>query len=331
MDKKQFYSTSRQRPTTRRLRTLIEALDDIQEHQYDASVVVLPPEAGDNGADSDIEQTDENQLNEEYLHEPAGEVELFINESGDASDDDTSDDEPLSKKSKNKEKEKPKWKKNEKFDHSIVDKDLESLSERYPLLGKREPIDIWNLLMDQSILELIVQQSKLYAHRDKNFPEFDLSMSDLRRFIGILILSGYHIVPEESHYWSTDTDLGVSVVSQSMSLKRFLQIKKFIHLADNTALQQGNKVAKVTPVYDKINENLLQFGVFHKNLSFDESMVPYTLGGLELKCTSKENLFDMGIRFGVYVLLTDFLITFRYTQAKLKVPAQISLFLLDHV
>ena len=30
---------------------------------------------------------------------------------------------------------------------------------------------------------------KAVAHRDKNFPEFDLSMSDLRRFIGILVLS----------------------------------------------------------------------------------------------------------------------------------------------
>jgi len=57
--------------------------------------------------------------------------------------------------------------------------------------------------------------------------------------------------------------------------ERFQEIKRFLHLADNTALEQRNKVAKVSPIYNKINANLHQVAVFHKMLSIDESMVQY--------------------------------------------------------
>lgn len=90
-----------------------------------------------------------------------------------------------------------------------------------------------------------------------------------------MILSGYYPLPDETHYWSSDPDLSVAAVSECMSLKRFQQIKRFLHLADNTALEQGNKVAKVRPIYNKINANFHQFAVFHKMLSIGESMFPY--------------------------------------------------------
>jgi len=58
-------------------------------------------------------------------------------------------------------------------------------------------------------------------------------------------------------------------------LKRFQQIKHYFHVADNRHLEQGNEVAKIKPLYDALNNNLTQFGVFHEQLSIDKSMVPY--------------------------------------------------------
>jgi len=40
----------------------------------------------------------------------------------------------------------------------------------------------------------------LYARTDKNDPNFNISVADVRQFCGILLLSGYHTLPEESHY-----------------------------------------------------------------------------------------------------------------------------------
>ena len=48
------------------------------------------------------------------------------------------------------------------------------------------------------------------------------------------------------------------------------------HLVDNRELENSsNKVAKGAPIYDTLNSALVQYGIFHKFFSGDESMVPY--------------------------------------------------------
>ncbi|KAJ4435821.1 hypothetical protein ANN_18440 [Periplaneta americana] len=37
----------------------------------------------------------------------------------------------------------------------------------------------------------------------------------------------------------------------------------------------GDKLGKISPLYDELNDNLQEYGIFHKQLSIDESMVPY--------------------------------------------------------
>ena len=95
------------------------------------------------------------------------------------------------------------------------------------------------------------------------------------RFIGVLFLSGYSRLPHTKHYWSVEEDLGVPVASQSMSRNRFTTIKRYLHLVDNSALEETDKGAKVKPFFELITEKLIQFSVFAKHLSVDEQMCPY--------------------------------------------------------
>ena len=52
-------------------------------------------------------------------------------------------------------------------------------------------------------------------------------------------------------------------------------MKKYLHLADNDKLPEGDKVAKISPLYDELNKSLIKFGVHNQLLSVDEAMVPY--------------------------------------------------------
>ena len=52
-------------------------------------------------------------------------------------------------------------------------------------------------------------------------------------------------------------------------------MKRYIHCADNKNLQPGDKMAKISPMYNKLNQQLVQYGMFHDLLSVDESMVSY--------------------------------------------------------
>ena len=77
----------------------------------------------------------------------------------------------------------------------------------------------------------------------------------------LFLLSGYHHFPEEDHHWSNCEDLGVPIVSKAMSRASFRNIKRHIHFADNHNVEQGNKIAKVAPVYTSVNATLAKFGV----------------------------------------------------------------------
>jgi hypothetical protein len=161
-----------------------------------------------------------------------------------------------------------------RFDKQFVDWSVVSLTETYPILQNLQPMAFFDFMFDEDMFHLLVNQTLLYASADKNDPDFTVSVASVRQFCGIIPLSGYHTLPEECHYWSNQLDLGVMAVSEATSLKRFQAIKCYFHVADNRQLEQGNKVAKVKPLYDALNKNPTQFGAFHKNLSIDDSMVP---------------------------------------------------------
>ncbi|XP_066969104.1 piggyBac transposable element-derived protein 3-like [Macrobrachium rosenbergii] len=82
-----------------------------------------------------------------------------------------------------------------------------------------------------------------------------------------------------------------------MSRNRFQEIKKFLHCADNANL--GNeKMAKVKPLYDLLNENIRQFGIPHEILSIDESMTPY-YGRHSCKQFARQKPIRFGFKSGI--------------------------------
>ena len=85
-----------------------------------------------------------------------------------------------------------------------------------------------------------------------------------------MLLSGYNSLPQERLYWSNDEDVGVNLVKKKMSRSRFLEIKRYLHLADNNNVIEDDKLAKIRKYLDLLNRNFTQFGAFSQNLSIDE-------------------------------------------------------------
>jgi len=59
-------------------------------------------------------------------------------------------------------------------------------------------------------------------------------------------------------------------VSDLMTRNKFEAIKRNFHLANNEDLNAKDNAAKVRPLYDMLNTNLKQFGIFKQDLSVDE-------------------------------------------------------------
>ena len=74
--------------------------------------------------------------------------------------------------------------------------------------------------------------------------------------------------------------MDVSCVRRCMSRNRYLEIKRYLHINDNSQLQdipaeERDKLFKIRPLIDQLNENILRYDVFSEDLSIDEQMVRY--------------------------------------------------------
>ena len=101
----------------------------------------------------------------------------------------------------------------------------------------------WSCLFTDANFDNLVEQTQLYAIRDKGNHNF------------------YQMIPKGYQF------IGIRV------LYRFIGI--LVHVADNKNLVEGSKIAKMKPLYDAFNMILKQFGIWHDKLSIKKRMVPY--------------------------------------------------------
>ncbi|KAL4104080.1 hypothetical protein QTP88_019393 [Uroleucon formosanum] len=131
----------------------------------------------------------------------------------------------------------------------------------------------------------IVDQSNLYSQQcGKNL---NLNVDELKAFLGILIIMGFNKLPSIRIYWSADENFYNPRIANVMTQKRFLNILRYIHLNDNSVMPQRgsptfDKLYKIRPMIDYLNDAFAKHFSPDKHLSCDESMVVFK-GRSEIK------------------------------------------------
>ena len=146
-----------------------------------------------------------------------------------------------------------------------------------PIYSELEPIDYFYLMFGKESFDILKDQSNLYSAQVNPNRPMNISDTEIRQFIGILIISGVYSFPQQRFYWMDGTRVQ-SIVS-AMSRDRFLLIKRFLHVVDNTIQPNQNdsdydKAFKVRPLLNIVKEN---FRKIHKeeNLCVDEQIIPF--------------------------------------------------------
>lgn len=78
----------------------------------------------------------------------------------------------------------------------------------------------------------------------------------------------------ERMYWENAEDCRVNIVSQALS-RQYMDIKRNLHLADNTTVHTCDQFYKLRRYMQLLNEIFSKFGVFSHSLRVDEQMIPY--------------------------------------------------------
>ena len=135
-------------------------------------------------------------------------------------------------------------------------------------------------------------ESTNYA-RLKDNHMFTMTVEKLKSFLAILLVSRYAGLPRQEMYWERREDCHNLVVSAMMTKTEFLECKRYLHLADNNALNSSDKFAKVRPLFNAINKQCVWNYQPTQHVSVDEFMVPY-FG----KLGAKQYIHGKPIKFG---------------------------------
>lgn len=78
-------------------------------------------------------------------------------------------------------------------------------------------------------------------------------------------------------YWSSSSLIRLPLIAESMNLKRFEKLKRYIHFIDNDALPENNKdiFIKIRPVIQSLNDSFGQVSSPTENVAIDEMIIPF--------------------------------------------------------
>ena len=111
-----------------------------------------------------------------------------------------------------------------------------------------------------------------------------VTIPEMKKFIGTLLLMGIVYKPDLHMYWSTDIYYSTPAFSKIMKRDRFYLILKFLHFNNNETVDPENpdRLHKVRPLIELLRERFRKVYSPGKNLSVDESLVLYK-GRLKFK------------------------------------------------
>ena len=147
-------------------------------------------------------------------------------------------------------------------------------------------VDFFQLFVDNRMLGNILRETNCYAcqsllARNKDVRSWkEISLEELKAFLGLLICMSIHRLPSLRDYWSSDWVLGVPAFAKIMPRNRFLEIWNNLHLCDNSQMPQPgepnfDKLFKVREFLNDLNTNFRINYNPHREQAVDEAMIKY--------------------------------------------------------
>ena len=101
-------------------------------------------------------------------------------------------------------------------------------------------------------------------------------MSEIKAYLGFLIIMGINRLPEIRDYWAMDTKLHNSFIASRITRDRFEEISRYLHFVDNTTLPMRgapgfHRLQKILPIVTALKERYLRAYNPHPQNTIDEA------------------------------------------------------------
>ncbi len=150
-------------------------------------------------------------------------------------------------------------------------------------VGVTDPVSCFLLLLPQQFYDTLLIETNRYADQQRALKNDGSSWNPITReelmaFIGVNIAMGIISLPCLDDYWSTDPILCHSWFRIVMPRNRFRQILRYVHVVNNAnppnrTIPDYDKLWKVRPILNVLEENAPKLYAPHQQVSIDESMI----------------------------------------------------------
>ena len=150
------------------------------------------------------------------------------------------------------------------------------------------PLALFKQFINADMINQACRQTNLYFAQlqaeARDLPhqrEWDpVTPPELEAWLGILLVNSLHPYPRMHLYWSSSGSFCLPKVADVMPLKRFEQLKRFLHLTDRSK-EVGPREPRYDPLYkvrswlDAFNQNCREMYSPHRQLSLDEMDISF--------------------------------------------------------
>lgn len=138
------------------------------------------------------------------------------------------------------------------------------------------PYQFFLQLFPEELFQLITTETIRYAVQSGKH-SFTVSIDEIKQFFGINIIMTYIKYPAYRMYWSSIAGLGLGIIANTMALKRYEEIKRYLHFINNDEIQNNNKdsFVKVRPFLNILAETFSSAATPSQYLAIDEMIIPF--------------------------------------------------------
>ena len=118
----------------------------------------------------------------------------------------------------------------------IVNPCMAQAGPKVPL--PQDPLSLFSLFFDDDLVGLIVDETNRYAQQTLQGTNkvWETDASEIRAYMGFMILMGINKLPEIRDYWSVDPTFRYAPIADRITRDRFEEITRYLHFVDNDSL-----------------------------------------------------------------------------------------------
>lgn len=147
------------------------------------------------------------------------------------------------------------------------------------------PLDIFNLLVDDDVIHLIVTETNRFAEQSllsKRITKYarhtkwtPTTAEEIKKFLGLTMWMGLVRLSSLPDYWANQGIYKQYIPSTIMSRNRYQILLTMLHFNNNETIQKGDRLAKIQPLVTMLEKKFKELFFPGEDIVIDETLVPW--------------------------------------------------------